>query len=554
MERASSSDEDDGETLIAQNERKRQPLRSDILSFEIGEPPDRKGCGFRSSRKYVFAVCLCLLLVVVIYFSVDTRRLFHGASAVGVGSPVEDDRMREAELRALNLLRHQQVGLLRLWNRTSAASPVRSSGSPASSVPIVASNSTSNSTPSAAQEFRSGLLEQIKLNQQIQKALLSSHGLLAVNTSAEVADGNVGDLLAGYVGADLCRKVDKPRGRRTVEWHPKKNRYLLAICVSGQMSNHLICLQKHMFFAAILDRILILPSPKFDYQYDRVIDIDHINQCFDRKVVISFEEFSESKKNKIQINRFICYMASPPCFLEAAWPEDAKLTQPKKRVVGDITGKFSCNDEVLAVGDIFYADVEEEWVMQPGGPLTHQCETLIQPSHLVLLTAQRFVQTFLGNNYIAVHFRRHGFLQFCNAKEESCFFPVPQAAECILRVVEKTNAPVIYLSTDAAASETDLLQSLVASNNRPIPMIKRPAHSSIEKWDALLYRNHLGEDSQVEAILDKTICAMASVFIGSSGSTFTDDIFRLRKDWGFASVCDENLCSGEQPNFIASKE
>lgn len=280
------------------------------------------------------------------------------------------------------------------------------------------------------EEFQSALLEQIKLNQQIQKALLSSHGLLAGNTSAEAADGAVEDLLAGYVGADLCRKVDKPKGRRTVDWNPKKNRYLLAICVSGQMSNHLICLQKHMFFAAILDRMLILPSPKFDYQYDRVIDIDHINQCFGRKVVISFEEFSESKKNKIQINRFICYMASPPCFvdeehakrlkdlglslpkLEAAWPEDAKLTQPKKRGVGDITGKFSCNDEVLAVGDIFYADVEEEWVMQPGGPLAHQCETLIQPSHLVLLTAQRFVQTFLGSNYIAVHFRRHGFLQF----------------------------------------------------------------------------------------------------------------------------------------------
>lgn len=91
-------------------------------------------------------------------------------------------------------------------------------------------------------------------------------------------------------------------------------------------------------------------------------------------------------------------------------------------------------------------------------------------------------------------------LLYSNAKEESCFFPVPQAAECILRVVEKADAPVIYLSTDAAASETDLLQSLVVSNNRPIPMIKRPAHSSIEKWDALLYRNHLGEDSQVKGL------------------------------------------------------
>lgn len=55
-------------------------------------------------------------------------------------------------------------------------------------------------------------------------------------------------------------------------------------------------------------------------------------------------------------------------------------------------------------------------------------------------------------------------------------------------------------------------------------------------------------------MLDKTICAMSTVFIGSSGSTFTEDILRLRKDWGSASQCDEYLCQGELPNFIAEDE
>jgi peptide-O-fucosyltransferase len=80
--------------------------------------------------------------------------------------------------------------------------------------------------------------------------------------------------------------------------------------------------------------------------------------------------------------------------------------------VGDITPKFSTDAEVLAIGDMFYADIEDEWVNQPGGPLAHKCKTLIQPSRLIMLTAQRFVQTFLGGNYIALHFRRHGFLKF----------------------------------------------------------------------------------------------------------------------------------------------
>jgi len=44
---------------------------------------------------------------------------------------------------------------------------------------------------------------------------------------------------------------------------------------------------------------------------------------------------------------------------------------------------------------------------------------------------------------------------------------------------------------------------------------------------------------QVDAMLDKTICALSNVLIGSSGSTFTEDIFRLLRGWGSASHCDE---------------
>lgn len=179
------------------------------------------------------------------------------------------------------------------------------------------------------------------------------------------------------------------------------------------------------------------------------------------------------------------------------------------------------------------------------------------------------------------------FFSLCsNVKKESCFFPIPQAAGCILRIIEKANAPVIYLSTDASGSETNLLQSLVVFNDRQVPLVRRPEHEGSEKWDALLYRKHMGGDDQVytnsrpllsswflywvemvwlnskplrllmqvEAMLDKTICALSNVFIGSSGSTFTEDIFRLRRGWGSMSYCDEYLCQGELPNYIAELE
>nr|CAD1818418.1 unnamed protein product [Ananas comosus var. bracteatus] len=290
------------------------------------------------------------------------------------------------------------------------------------------------------------MLKQIKLNREIQEALLSSHRF--ENTRLDPLNNNVG-FDPSVLEFNVCQKVDKPAERRTIEWKPKKDRYLLAICLSGQMSNHLICLEKHMFFAALLDRVLILPSHVVDYQYERVLDIDHINRCFGRNIVVSFEEFRKMKLG-ISLGK-----------IEAAWPEDAKLKEQEKRIADDIRSKFSSDVEVLAVGDLFYADVDEE----------------------------------------------------CLAFSEAW---VPEILDGTL--------------------------------------VRRPDHSYAEKWDALLYRNHIGGDIQVEAMLDKTICALSNVFVGSAGSTFTEDIRRLRRGWGSVTQCDEYLCQGELPNYIAEQE
>jgi peptide-O-fucosyltransferase len=228
-----------------------------------------------------------------------------------------------------------------------------------------------------------------------------------------------------------CTKLDIIERRRTVEWNPNPNKYLFAICLSGQMSNHLICLEKHMFFAALLNRILVIPSSKFDYKYNRVLDFDHINDCLRRKVIVSFEYFSK-KNHLMKIDKFLCYFSLPRvCYLdeehvkklkslgislggkpEPVWVEEEDIKKPNKRSVEDVMSKFASSEDVIAIGDVFYADLGRDWVMQPGGPIAHQCKTLIEPSRVIRLTAQRFVQTFLGNNFVALHFRRHGFLKF----------------------------------------------------------------------------------------------------------------------------------------------
>ncbi|KAM0956352.1 hypothetical protein ACFX2A_025141 [Malus domestica] len=581
MDRTSSSssdDDDDRQNLIDQNDRKLPTPRSTAAAaFHIADDDIDNNSNNRhyfhhqlrrrftslklgdlfNKRSFVLLAIFVPTFLVILFFVTDMKSLLFTTGNFS-SSPYDSasGKLLESELRALYLLKQQQVSLFNLWNQT-LPNPT---------------NSTSNHSDPAQipllDDFKSAVLRQISLNRDIQQVLLSPH---STGNSTEPDFRDFGDFENPSLG-DRCRAVDQQFSqRRTIEWKPNSNKYLFAICVSGQMSNHLICLEKHMFFAALLNRVLVIPSPKVDYQFSRVLDIEHINKCLGRTVVVTFEELDEKKKNHVHIDKVICYFSHPTlCYvddehvkklkgagvsmnkLESAWVEDVK--KPTKRTVQDVQSKFSSNDDVIAIGDVFFADLEQEWVMQPRGPLAHKCKTLIEPSRLIMLTAQRFIQTFLGKNFVALHFRRHGFLKFCNNKQPSCFYPIPQAADCIIRVAERANAPVVYLSTDAAESETGLLQSLVVVNGKTVPLVKRPARNSAEKWDALLYRQGIEGDAQVEAMLDKTICAMSSVFIGASGSTFTEDILRLRKDWGSASLCDEYLCQGEDPNFIAENE
>lgn len=443
MERhdSSSDEEDDSHNLIEQNERK---LPNPQSTFHIDDDDvdgyrprqfhsllRRRFSSFNLlSKKYLFAASLPLLII-VLFFSTDLRSVFSNNFSV-VPFDSLSDRLRESELRALYLLRQQQLGLLSLWNQSVPDS------SPIPSNSTSNSNSTTNSSGSGSafgtkqnsfvEDLKSAVLRQISLNKEIQQVLLAPHR--SGNSTAAGFEYDASDPSFGAFGIDRCKKVDqKLSERKTIEWKPDSKKYLFAICVSGQMSNHLICLEKHMFFAALLNRVLVIPSSKVDYSYTRVLDIDHINKCLGRKVVISFEEFAEIKKSHVHIDRFICYFSLPqPCYVddehvkklkglgismgkpEPAWVEDIK--KPSKRTVEDVKSKFSSNDDVIAIGDVFYSEVEQEWVMQPGGPIAHKCKTLIEPSRLIMLTAQRFIQTFLGKDYVSLHFRRHGFLKF----------------------------------------------------------------------------------------------------------------------------------------------
>lgn len=424
-------DEEEGrENLISQSAAVKNVVKpsdhSNRSTFQIGTDGETalSGASRRFKKRYILAISL-LVSFLVLYFASDLKNWFvNRISWIGDSSV---NQMRESELQALSLLKQQEFELFNMWNYTALMN--KSQLNLVNSRNVVnlssANNDGGNSLSSSMlEDLKSRVFHQISLNKRIQGVLLSSHG-----------NGSSVDLNETYTNENIlswnsCGKVDQRSSeRRTIEWKPSSNKYLFAICVSGQMSNRLICLEKHMFFAALLDRVLVIPSPKVDYEFKKILDIEHINKCLGRKVVVTFEEFAEIKKNNLHVDKILCYFSLPqPCFLdddhvnklkvlgltlskvESVWEEDVK--EPKQKTVQDILGKFSSDDDVIAIGDIFFADIEREWVMQPGGPIAHTCKTLIEPSRLILLTAQRFVQTFLGKDFIAIHFRRHGFLKF----------------------------------------------------------------------------------------------------------------------------------------------
>lgn len=363
----------------------------------------RRSFNLSLTKRQSIVIFLPLILVFV-YLSTDFSNYFFSVKVPeSVFRPnTFTGRAQESDLQALYILRKQEIDLFSIWNHT-----------------------LSNLT--TIEDVKSTVFRQISLNRQIQNALLSPY---------KTGNVDIGGSSDGYIAGGICRKIDqKLNGRKTIQWKPRPDKFLFAICLSGQMSNHLICLEKHMFFAALLNRVLVIPSHRFDYHYSRIIDIDRINTCLGRTVVVSFEDFWKKDKNRkkhhhVHIDRFIFYFSKPePCYvdkehitklkalgitiggkLDTPWEED--IARPSNKTAEEVETNFRSDDNVIAIGDVFYANVEREWVMQPGGPVAHKCKTLIEPNRLILLTAQRFIQTFLGKNYISLHFRRHGFLKF----------------------------------------------------------------------------------------------------------------------------------------------
>jgi len=73
-----------------------------------------------------------------------------------------------------------------------------------------------------------------------------------------------------------------------------------------------------------------------------------------------------------------------------------------------------------------------------------------------------------------------------------------------------------------------------------------PRMKGAEPWTQSLRIQNPGSQFDLLALtLEKVVCAMASVFVASVGSTFSSDIRRMRFGLGASSCHDQILCGGE---------
>ena len=136
MERpdSSSDDEDDRQNLIEQNERKLPSPRS-ATTFHINDDDvdnNRNSNQYHRqlrrrfaslkfndlfNKRFLIFFIFIPLFVLILFFTTDIKALFFSNLSVPLSDSVSD-KLRESELRALYLLRQQQLGLFGLWNQT----------------------------------------------------------------------------------------------------------------------------------------------------------------------------------------------------------------------------------------------------------------------------------------------------------------------------------------------------------------------------------------------------------------------------------------------------
>lgn len=70
-----------------------------------------------------------------------------------------------------------------------------------------------------------------------------------------------------------------------------------------QASNRLLCIQRYLKFAGLLNRTLIIDTMKLEgtvhhYNWSILVDFTHLKQCYGPKAVVTTQEYMEQRNGE----------------------------------------------------------------------------------------------------------------------------------------------------------------------------------------------------------------------------------------------------------------
>ncbi|GJP46887.1 hypothetical protein CLOM_g6137 [Closterium sp. NIES-68] len=148
--------------------------------------------------------------------------------------------------------------------------------------------------------------------------------------------------------------------------------------------------------------------------------------------------------------------------------------------------------------------------------------------------------------FVAVHWRRGEVGVGCKEPGVMCHVRAAQAAGCIARRMEKAGGiKTVFLVSDASPKELTEIRHALFQHIQDLRLVMLPPNLRGQKWAARLQSFDFQHQGLIVSTIDKCVAALADIFLGTAGSSFTLDIQRLRSGLRTATCEDAFVCEGQ---------
>ncbi|CAI5464325.1 unnamed protein product [Closterium sp. Yama58-4] len=148
------------------------------------------------------------------------------------------------------------------------------------------------------------------------------------------------------------------------------------------------------------------------------------------------------------------------------------------------------------------------------------------------------------HRYMAIHWRRKDLVT--SFQDSGSHLTINRTARCIAdRMAKSGNLTTVFLATDAEPAEVAELTGAVLSHRLDLRLMQLPPNLDAQALAQVLVPYRFEHPGVVRVTLDKAVCALADVFLGTAASSFSEDIQRIRTGLRVATCEDQVLCEDE---------